>query len=61
VGVSGDPSQIRLALQQRGFLIDNPEELRLIGVDGAVRVAVTEKRTDEELEQFVRAFEEAQA
>ncbi|MBN1858751.1 aminomethyl-transferring glycine dehydrogenase subunit GcvPA [Candidatus Bipolaricaulota bacterium] len=61
VAVSGDPSRIRLALEESGFLIDNPDELRSIGADGAVRIAVTEKRTDEELEQFVRAFEEAQA
>ncbi len=59
VRVPQDPSRIHLALQESGFLIDDPCELRLLGIDNAVRIAVTEKRSDEELKRLTRVFEEA--
>jgi len=59
VCVPQDPSKIRLDLQTRGFLIDDPDELRSLGIDHAIRIAVTENRTDEELEQLACVLEEA--
>ncbi len=51
-----DPEGAVKRLRQAGFAVLPPTFLRPTGVDDAFLVAVTEKRTEEELEQFVQAL-----
>jgi glycine dehydrogenase subunit 1 len=56
VGTDEDPNDVRRRLREAGFLVDSPEALRAFGVDRALRIAVTERRTDDELDRFVAAL-----
>ncbi len=53
VRVSGDPQAIRSRAREEGILLDDPAVLADLGLDGALRIAVTEKRTPEELDRLV--------
>ena len=46
------PEEVQLRLLDRGFLVGPV-------IDGGLLVAVTERRTREEIDRFVKAFEEA--
>jgi len=50
---SDDPNDLRLRLAGAGLLVAAPDDLTRLGVDRALRIAVTEKRTDEEFDRFV--------
>ena len=52
--VPSDPRRIRTRLQDEGFLVEDPEPLVELGLVRALRLAVTEKRSKEELDLFVR-------
>lgn len=51
-----EPRRIRSRLAEEGFLVEDPEPLARLGLPGALRLAVTEKRTKEELDRFVRVL-----
>lgn len=53
IRVPADPGAIRSRAREAGLLLDDPAWLRSLGLDGALRIAVTEKRTDEELDHLV--------
>ncbi|MBU0595692.1 aminomethyl-transferring glycine dehydrogenase subunit GcvPA [Candidatus Bipolaricaulota bacterium] len=53
VEVPGDPQELRRTLRDAGFLVTDPDELRGLGVENALRFAVTERRTIEELDRLV--------
>lgn len=53
VRVPCDPQTIRSCLKKEGILVDDPQRLVEIGVTEALRLAVTEKRTKEELDRLV--------
>lgn len=48
-----DPSELHVRLTAAGFLVDPPEDLHALGIDGALRLAVTERRTDEEIARLI--------
>ena len=54
VRVPGDPEGLRQMLDQAGFLVGGSEDLASLGVPNALRFAVTESRTREELDRVVR-------
>ena len=58
VQVPTNPQQLRASLQEEGFLVDNPTQLASLGVADALRFAVTEKRTKEELDHLVKQLGE---
>ena len=58
VQVPTNPQQLRADLQEGGFLVDNPTQLASLGVADALRFAVTEKRTKEELDHLVKQLGE---
>jgi len=60
IEVPSDPQMLRTALREQGFLVTDPEELRGLGVENALRLAVTEKRTEEELDRLVDVLRGAQ-
>ena len=60
IEVPGDPQVLRAALGDQGFLVTDPEELCGLGVENALRLAVTEKRTEEELDRLVDVLRGAQ-
>lgn len=51
-----DPEDLRDRLARAGFLVDPPGGLTSLGVEGALRIAVTEKRTEDELDRFAAVF-----
>ena len=53
VRVPGDANALHRRLLGAGFLVDSPDVLRLHGFEDALRIAVTEKRSREELDGFV--------
>jgi len=53
VRVPADPQMTHARLQEEGILIDDPHSLADVGSAGALRFAVTEKRTREELDHLV--------
>jgi len=53
IEVPGDPGALREVLRDAGFLVTDPEELRGLGIERALRFAVTEKRTVAELDRLV--------
>jgi len=59
VSVPSDPAALRGRLSAAGFLIGDPQELADLGVERAVRFAVTERRTTEELDRLVGELEAA--
>ncbi len=48
-----DPQGIREGLRKEGILVDDPAHLEALGVTGALRFAVTEKRSRYELDHLV--------
>ncbi|HDL86413.1 MAG TPA: aminomethyl-transferring glycine dehydrogenase subunit GcvPA [Candidatus Acetothermia bacterium] len=48
-----DPQQVRDSLREEGILTDDPAHLEVLGVTGALRFAVTERRSKEELDRTV--------
>jgi glycine dehydrogenase subunit 1 len=53
VRVLGDPNAIRSSLKEEGILLDKPDALVALGLPNALRIAVTEKRTKDELDRLV--------
>lgn len=51
-----DPEGVVRKLYEAGFAVTPPDCLRRVGVEGAFAVAVTEKRTQRELDAFVKAL-----
>jgi glycine dehydrogenase subunit 1 len=51
--VPDDPHKIRKRLSKEGILIDDPKDLEYLGISKGVRLAVTEKRSEEELDRMV--------
>jgi len=53
-----DPTQIRERLRAQGILVDPPESLAAPAAGGLLRFAVTEKRTQEEIDRLAAALQE---
>jgi glycine dehydrogenase subunit 1 len=53
IRVPGDARQIRSRARDEGLLLDDPALVAGLGLEGALRIAVTEKRTDEEMDRLV--------
>ena len=53
IEVPGDPRELRAVLREAGFLVTDPEVLLGLGIENALRFAVTEKRTVAELDRLV--------
>ncbi len=51
--VPSDPHKIREKLREERILIDDPVSLERLGISGALRIAVTEKRSKDELDRVV--------
>ena len=51
--IPGDPRKIYDGLREEMVLVDDPSRLEVLGVTGALRFAVTEKRSKEELDRTV--------
>jgi len=51
--IPGDPQKIRAGLREEGILVDDPAHLEALGVSGALRFAVTERRSKDELDHLV--------
>jgi len=51
-----DPASVYERLKGSGFLVSPVDQLKPLGVDRGIRIAVTEKRTREELDRFVAAL-----
>jgi len=51
-----DPDSVRERLKRAGFLVSPADQLKAIGVDRGIRIAVTERRTRDELDRFVEAL-----
>jgi len=56
VSVPGDAAVVHDRLVEAGFAVEAPDGLRSLGVENAFRLAVTEKRTKEELDQLIAAL-----
>ena len=56
VRVPGTATQLHRELLEAGYLVESPEGLRAFGLNDAIRIAVTEKRTREELDRFVEGL-----
>ena len=48
-----DPQQVRDGLREEGILVDDPVHLESLGVSRALRFAVTERRSKDELDRLV--------
>ncbi|MEA3238200.1 MAG: aminomethyl-transferring glycine dehydrogenase subunit GcvPA [Candidatus Bipolaricaulota bacterium] len=48
--VPGDPQKIRAGLRKEGILIDDPAHMEALGITGALRLAVTERRSKNDLD-----------
>jgi len=59
VRTPGDPSTVRARLDEEGLLVGPPEDLASLGVERALRIAVTERRTEAELDRFVDVLGDA--
>ena len=53
IRVPGDPQGIRSEAREAGLLLDDPALLAGLGLEGALRIAVTEKRSDDDLDRLV--------
>ena len=53
VRTAEDPDAVRTRLAEGGFLVAPPKGLVALGVENALRIAVTERRTKAELDRFV--------
>ena len=60
VRVLGDASGLQRGVLDAGYLVESPEFLRPYGLQDTLRIAVTEKRTREELDRFAEALGAAQ-
>ena len=58
IQIPTDPQQLRATLQEEGFLVDDPIQLANLGMAGALRFAVTEKRIREDLDRLVKRLGE---
>ena len=56
VNVPGDASAIHDELLQAGFAVEAPQVLQSLGLSNALRFAVTEKRTKEELDRLIEVL-----
>ncbi len=56
VRAPGDADDLRGKLLDAGYLVEPSASLRAHGVENGLRIAVTEKRTREELDRFVEAL-----
>ena len=56
VRVPSDPRRVRTRLQEEDFLVEDPQNLAQFGLERALRLAVTEKRTRAELDRFARVL-----
>jgi glycine dehydrogenase subunit 1 len=56
VRVPGDVRELHRTLLDGGYVVESPDSLRAHGLEDALRIAVTEKRTREDLDRFVQAF-----
>ncbi|MBE0636235.1 aminomethyl-transferring glycine dehydrogenase subunit GcvPA [Candidatus Bipolaricaulota bacterium] len=59
VNVPGDAVAIHDRLTAAGFAVEAPHQLRAMGLDNALRFAVTEKRTKAELDRLIGVLEAA--
>jgi len=48
--VPGDPQKIRAGLREEGILVDDPAHMEALGITGALRFAVTERRSRDDLD-----------
>ena len=53
VRASGRADEVHRRLRDAGFLVESPASLGAHGIEDALRVAVTEKRTREQIDRFV--------
>lgn len=58
LNVPGDAAAIHDRLVQAGFAVEEPDELRSMGVERALRIAVTERRTKTELDRLIQVLGE---
>jgi len=56
VRVPGEADDLHRRLLDAGYLVDSPGSLRPYGLEDALRIAVTEKRTREDLDRFAEAL-----
>ena len=56
LNVPGDAAAIHDRLVQAGFAVEGPDDLRTVGLENALRLAVTEKRTREELDRLIQVL-----
>ena len=56
VRVPDDVGDLHRRLLDAGFLVESPDVLRAQGVDNGLRIAVTERRTQDELDRFAEAL-----
>jgi glycine dehydrogenase subunit 1 len=59
VRVPADPESVWATLRERGILIDPPAQLQQLGLRNALRFAVTERRTQDDMDRLVAILEEA--
>ncbi|MCK4570820.1 aminomethyl-transferring glycine dehydrogenase subunit GcvPA [Candidatus Bipolaricaulota bacterium] len=59
VNVPGDAMAIHDRLVQAGFAVEAPDTLRSLGLENALRFAVTEKRTKDELDRLIEVLGES--
>jgi len=51
-----DPDSVRERLKREGFLVSGTDGLRALGIDDGIRIAVTERRSRDELDRFIEAL-----
>jgi glycine dehydrogenase subunit 1 len=56
VRAPGDAGDLHGELLEAGYLVEPPDSLRVYGVENGLRIAVTERRTREELDRLVEAL-----
>jgi len=56
LNIPGDAAVIHDQLVQAGFAVEAPDDLRAVGFENALRLAVTEKRTREELDRLIQVL-----
>lgn len=56
VNVPGDAAAIHDALVQAGFAVEKPQALQSLGLSNALRFAVTERRTKDELDRLIKVL-----
>lgn len=56
VNVPGEAEAVHAQLGQAGFAVETPSDLRAMGLDNALRFAVTEKRSKAELDRLIQTL-----